>query len=265
MTANGSHSVVVTVPVHNEAPRILGTLKLLRDALDESGLEYSLAVAEDGSTDGTKEILAEAPHEVGRFISQSGATPLGRGRALRTLWGNLSADAYCFTDADLAAGTAAVLEAIRLVLSGEDVVTGSRYAHGATVNRPPLRLIASKSYNSLIRLWFRTGIRDHQCGLKVFSRHAVQVLLPVALEDSWFWDTQVLVMAKRLGVGVREIPVSWVEKKARQTSLGRLFSDVYLHGSGLLRLKGEVDRLRTTARPELLAAGAPRGTSTFLR
>ena len=54
--------------------------------------------------------------------------------------------------------------------------------------------------------------------------------------DSWFWDTEVIVLAKKMGLPIKEIPVDWVEKKGRRTPLKRLLRDVWLHGMGLLTL-----------------------------
>ena len=117
-----------------------------------------------------------------------------------------------------------------------DLVTGSRYIPGSTTNRPRLRRAASIAYNSLVRLLFHTGVHDHQCGFKSFSRQLVDCLAVEAKSDSWFWDTEVIVIAKRRGFKIKEIPIEWEEKKGRRTPLKRLLRDVWLHGTGLLTL-----------------------------
>jgi len=117
-----------------------------------------------------------------------------------------------------------------------DLVTGSRYIQGSTTNRPPLRRLTSQAYNDLVRLLFQTGVHDHQCGFKSFSRLLVERLAVEARSDSWFWDTEVIVLAKRMGFKIKEIPIHWTEKKGARTPLKRLVKDVWLHGSGLLNL-----------------------------
>ena len=57
-----------------------------------------------------------------------------------------------------------------------------------------------------------------------------------ARSDSWFWDTEVIVIAKRMGFKIKEIPIDWEEKKGSRTPLKRLLRDVWLHGTGLLTL-----------------------------
>jgi glycosyltransferase involved in cell wall biosynthesis len=245
--------VLVTLPVRDEASRLEASLFELKEALDGAGFRYRLSVAEDGSTDGTKAVLGKLPELIPGILIQEHATPLGRGKALRLLWSQVDADVYCFSDTDLAAGPGALVAAIRRVLDGEDIVVGSRYAPGADVHRPPIRDLVSKAYNGLLRFAFDETIRDHQCGLKVFSASAIRQLLPKSREDSWFWDTEMLVLAVHAGIPVCEMPVRWVEKKDRRTRLGRLANDIYLHGSGLMRLRSRLgqgqDRLPALSVP----------------
>jgi glycosyltransferase involved in cell wall biosynthesis len=241
-TGFGRPSVLVTLPIYNEAPRLQATVHQIVEAFDASKMDYQLAFAEEGSTDGTKEILADLTKGTSRLVVWTQTERRGRGFALRSLWEQCPADVYVFSDVDLATGVESVLSVTRQVLAGDPVVIGSRYVSGATVNRPPLRSAVSIAYNRLIRTMFRESIQDHQCGLKAFSRAAIEAVLPLTKEDSWFWDTEVLVVCARLGIPVSEIPVNWVETKTHRTRVKRLLKDVCLHGSGLLRLKGEIDR-----------------------
>lgn len=237
MTGGLGPRVLVTVPVFNEAPRIGKTLATLRKALRGAGLNYTLSVSEDGSTDGTKDMLALLQSEDSDLLVQTHPSKKGRGWALRTLWTGKSYDVFAFCDADLASGPEALVEAINLAISGQDIVVGSRHTTGSSVHRPPVRNIVSHAYNAALRAIFNTGILDHQCGLKVFNRTTIENILPLSLEDSWFWDTEILVIAKAVGIHVYEMPVDWVETKNGRTQLRRLLSDVYLHGTGILRLK----------------------------
>ena len=232
--------VLVTIPVHNEVHRLTESLARLDSAFRSASLDYQLSVAEDGSTDGTKDLLHQLTERWPGITIQEDLEPLGRGRALRRLWSRSQADVYCFTDADLATGPESVVTVVRKVVEGAPIVIGSRYVDGATTNRPPLRSLVSREYNRLLRFAFRQGTRDHQCGLKAFSGGAIRQLLPRTKEDSWFWDTEIVVLALLSGIPVMELPVSWVEHKGRRTPIRRLVSDIFLHGTGLLRLKSRV-------------------------
>ncbi len=247
--------VLVTIPVHNEAPRLLDSTVRLKEYLDNSKIHYRLSIAEDGSTDGTRSLFGSLRRAVPEVIISSKQSRLGRGSALKQFWSNHDADIYAFCDADLAAHPSYLATAIRLVRQGQDIVVGSRYAPGAKVHRPPLRRLVSQGYNWLVRSVFDEKIQDHQCGLKVFSRSAISRLLPLTGADSWFWDTEVLVVASALGFAIRELPVEWWERKTRRTPLLRLASDILLHGSGLLALKGDLaQRLGTRPSPTFVQA-----------
>ncbi len=229
--------VLVTIPVHNEVGRLSGTLEALDRAFRPTGWDYRLSIAEDGSTDGTKALLRHLPDRWPGILIQEEAEALGRGRALRQLWSKTPADVYCFTDADLAVGPDLLVATVQGVVNGAPIVIGSRYAPGAVTTRPPVRSIVSRGYNMLLRFSFGENIRDHQCGLKSFSAEAIQQLLPRTEEDSWFWDTEIVILAVKAGVPVVELPVEWVEHKHSRTHVRRLLSDLWIHGIGILHLK----------------------------
>ncbi|EQD53651.1 glycosyl transferase family 2, partial [mine drainage metagenome] len=166
----------------------------------------------------------------------------------RNHWKDLSYDIYAFCDADLATGPDSVISAVRLVQAGYGLVIGSRYVDGAVVRRPPARKFVSRLYNRLLRLIFQDEVYDHQCGLKAFSSGALAAVLPASTEDSWFWDTEVILIAKKLAIKTIEMPVYWREAKAQRTHLKRLLKDIFLHGTGILRLKGDLNYRTKTSR-----------------
>lgn len=262
--------VLVTVPVYNEERFIEPCVRGLRRALSTTDWDWRIAIAEDGSTDRTKEVLDALRKEFSDLIVTTNAAKLGRGLALRRLWRERSEDVFVFVDADMASGTDALLSVAAAAVDGSPVVTGSRYVRGATVHRPPVRSLVSLGYNWLSRRLFREPIRDHQCGLKAFRREALESLLPLTKEDSWFWDTEILVLAARSGFGVEELPISWTEPKTDRTKWGRLAEDVYLHGTRQLSLLGRVDstlreieRARSPEAGSVEAAPRPDRTAPF--
>ena len=240
--------VLVTVPVWNEERFIEPCVRGLRRALGSTSWDWRIAIAEDGSTDGTRAILHRLEDEFGDLIVVSNIEKLGRGLALRRLWKDRNEDVFVFVDADMASTPASVLSVAEAAVNGAPVVTGSRYVENAVVHRPPVRSLVSLGYNWLSRTLFRESIQDHQCGLKAFRREALDILLPLTKEDSWFWDTEVLVLAARSGFGVEELPIIWSEPKTERTRWRRLLEDVYLHGTRQLSLLGRVESATRIAR-----------------
>ena len=228
--------LVVTLPVYKDTKFLGATSVMLEEATKPIERDFVLLIAEDGS-DSTATV-DELKWRYSNIVHIHHPQRLGRGKALRDAWKQFQADAYVYVDVDLATDLSkfdAYSNLIRMQ-NQFDLITGSRYVAGSVTNRPRLRRAASVAYNSLVRLLFQTGVRDHQCGFKSFSRRLVDRLAVEAKSDSWFWDTEVIVLAKRMGFAVKEIPIDWTEMKGRRTPIRRLLRDVRLHGSGLLAL-----------------------------
>ena len=209
---------------------------MLEEATRAIEQNFTLLIAEDGSdSTGT---IDELKWKYPNIVHVQHGERLGRGKALREAWKTIRGSIYVYVDVDLATDLGMYDAYRNLILkqNGFDLVTGSRYIAGSTTNRPRLRRTASIAYNWLVRLLFHTGVHDHQCGFKSFSRRLVECLAVEAKSDSWFWDTEVIVIAKRKGFAIKEIPIDWEEKKGSRTPLKRLLRDVWLHGTGLLML-----------------------------
>ena len=88
---------------------------------------------------------------------------------------------------------------------------GTRLARGAHVVRGPKRELISRAYNLLLKLSLRGRFSDAQCGFKALRRESALQLLPLVEDDEWFFDTELLVTAERLGLRISEVPVDWVD------------------------------------------------------
>jgi hypothetical protein len=84
-------------------------------------------------------------------------------------------------------------------------------------------------YNDLVRLLLRSSIRDHQCGFKAFSRESLFKIIDEVDASHWFWDTEILVLATRRGLSVKEFPVVWSEGEKTEVSLLRDFIEMGLN------------------------------------
>jgi putative flippase GtrA len=77
--------------------------------------------------------------------------------------------------------------------------------------RGPKRELISRAYNLFLKLSLRGRFSDAQCGFKALRREAAQQLLPLVQDDEWFFDTELLITAERLGLRMSEVPVDWVD------------------------------------------------------
>ena len=233
---NKSLKLIVTLPVYKDTEFLEKTCDVIEKLTLATSSHFELVIAEDGSN--SSQIVSGLKKRYGNIIHLQNDRRLGRGRALREAWKKVQGDIYAYIDVDLATDLEK-LDAYKELISGQAdsaLVTGSRYVPGSFTSRPWLRRFASIAYNWAVRILFRTGIHDHQCGFKSFSRELVERLAVEATSNTWFWDTEVIVFARKFGFKVKEIPVYWNEKKGRRTPIKRLMSDVLLHGYGLVGL-----------------------------
>ncbi len=243
--------LLLVVPIYNEAGILKFKLEKLYSYLEDSGIHFHLILSVDDSGDDSVRIVeefSEVHPSVDAIVHQK---KMGRGFAVREAWALHDADFYSFIDADLSTGVDVIEKLYHAAVAGSaDVLTASRFVQGATVKRPMLRNLISHIYNFALRKIFHEKIRDHQCGFKTINSKAKEMVLYKTTENSWFWDAELLVLATRCGLSIKEFPVDWVEEKYTHTPLKRLLSDILIHGKGILRLvvKNSRDRKEEHAR-----------------
>ncbi len=204
--------VEVVIPVYNEERQLADAVTALRHYLDSSfPLTAGITIADNASTDGTWAIAAGLADEL-PGVRALHLDRKGRGRALRAAWSASTADVVAYMDVDLATGLDALFPLVAPLLSGHsDVAIGTRLAPGAHVVRGARREFISRGYNMLLRAALRSTCTDAQCGFKAMRRDAATDLLPLIEDEEWFFDTEMLVTAQRLGLRIHEVPVDWVD------------------------------------------------------
>jgi len=92
-----------------------------------------------------------------------------------------------------------------------DVAIGTRLSNGSRVVRRPKREFISRGYNLLLRATLSAHFSDAQCGFKAIRADVARQLLPLIEDNSWFFDTELLVLAEKAGLRIHEVPVDWVD------------------------------------------------------
>ncbi len=212
MPAYSAASVSVVIPVLNEAHVLEKSICRLRVFLCENVAEqWEIVVVDNGSSDGTDRVAQELARTFSdvRFLQ----LPLrGRGRALRTAWLQSTCDVMCYMDVDLSTELKHLPELIHAVLrEGYDVATGSRLMLSSHTRRSFKREFISRAYNLLVKVVLFTKFSDAQCGFKAISREVAERVVPDVEDQSWFFDTELLVLSEKYGFRIKDIPVAWIE------------------------------------------------------
>ncbi|MDQ1686182.1 MAG: hypothetical protein QOC82_2919 [Frankiaceae bacterium] len=204
--------VELVIPVHNERVVLAANVAQVHAFLTEHvEFSWSIVIAENASTDGTSAIADELAQQFAGVRVTHLVEP-GRGRALRDAWSASDATVVAYMDVDLSTDLEGFPRLVAPVLGGEtDFAIGSRLVPGAKTVRGPKREFISRAYNAVLHATLRTGFADAQCGFKAARGDLARTLLPYVVDDGWFFDTELLVLAERLGLRVREVPVTWVD------------------------------------------------------
>ena len=206
--------VDVVIPVLNEERALPVCVDTLLQFLgDSSPYPFRIVIADNGSTDRTPEIAELLSQEHWPRVAWSRLEIRGRGRALRKAWLESDADILTYMDVDLSTDLAAFPPMVRAIgEEGFDLAVGSRLMKGASVSKRTLkREITSRSYNTIIKAAFFTRFSDAQCGFKAISSRAAQALIPKVLDQGWFFDSELLILAEKGGYRIKDIPVRWVD------------------------------------------------------
>ena len=201
----------VVIPVHNEERSLPIAIQRLTAVLDRLPWTWQVTIADNASTDSTPLVARQLVREYDgvRLVS---LVEKGRGRALKQVWSASAAEVLVYMDVDLSTDLNALLPLVAPVLSGHsDIAIGSRLHRGSRVVRGPKRELVSRSYNAILRSTLRARFSDAQCGFKAIRRSVATELLPLVEDSTWFFDTELLVLAERAGLRIHEVPVDWVD------------------------------------------------------
>lgn len=197
------------IPAHNEEARLPGTLQQVLDFLSTQPYQSEVLVVENASHDRTLQVAEEFAQRY-PWLRVLQCPQRGKGFAVRQ--GMLAARGeYRFMcDADLAMPASEIGRFLPAPLTGVDIAIASREAPGAIRYHEPLyRHMIGRAYNFLTRLWLLPGLQDTQCGYKCFRGAVVDELFSRQTLGGWSFDVEILFIARRRGLRIVEVPISW--------------------------------------------------------
>jgi dolichyl-phosphate beta-glucosyltransferase len=201
----------MVIPAYNEARRLPPTLARLRDYLEAGPDTYEVLVVDDGSTDDTVSVARAVAREWPKLEVLTLPQNQGKGAAVREGMLHARGALRAFSDADLSTPIEE-LPRLRSHLGGAcHVAIASRDAPGSDiqVHQPRWREFMGRTYNRILRLLVLPGIRDTQCGFKLFTSEAAEACFAPLETFRFGFDAEVLVRAHRRGWEIAEVPVQW--------------------------------------------------------
>ena len=210
--------ISIVIPVYNEAGIVRAAAEELCRKLDELRWDYEILFAENGSRDGTVDILAELAAREPRIRFLHEPEP-NYGRALKRGILEARGEQVICDEIDLC-DVGFYQRALPMLAEGADLVVGSKAMRGADDQRPFIRRLATRVITVMLRL--ATGFRGTDThGLKAFRRERLTEVVAACMVDRDLFASELVIRAQRMGRTVREIPITLHEKRPPSTHLFR--------------------------------------------
>lgn len=223
----------VIVPAYNEERRLPPTLINMIDFFDGRGISYEIIVVDDGSKDGTSEIVRKFERVRDQVRSIQLPRNYGKGHAVRLGVLNSRGKRILFADAD---GATPIEEFVRLdetLNRGASVAIGSRaLASSETkVSTSFHRRLLGRIFNRCVNTILLPSITDTQCGFKMFTRPVALFLFKNQRSDRFSFDVELLYIAKKAGIPISEVAINWNNIPGSKVNLVfdslKMFRDVF--------------------------------------
>lgn len=222
----------IIIPAYNEEKRIGKTLEEYTKFFKEKfGKDFEVIVILNGCKDNTLSIVKKYDIKF-KDIKEA----IGKGGAVIEGFKIAKGDFIGFVDADNATPSRAFYELYKNI-NGNDGIIASRWIKGARIGKkqPLSRRFASRVFNILVRALFRIGVRDTQCGAKLFRKDAIKKIVDKLGITKWGFDIDLLHLMKRNGFKVIETPTEWNEPGDSHLNVKKTSVEMFL-SVGRLRL-----------------------------
>lgn len=227
------------LPCYNEAEHFERSVERIITVLKKTGKKWEILFIDDTSTDQT-------PILINNLLKKPSSIPLyaiyhksnqGRGTTVAQGITKARADIVGYIDIDCEIDPKYIPAFVSQIEQGADVVSAWR-SYPFNWFRL-LRYVASKLYVVIERVFLGVNFPDTEAGYKFFRRKKILPVLPTIFANHWFWDTEIMVRAKRAGLTIEFVPAVFL-RRSDKTSTVRLFPDTIAYINDLWRLRKEL-------------------------
>jgi len=216
----------IVVPVYNQERNVSAALSRIKRVLDSTGLSYEIVVVDDGSRDGTLDVLRREEKADGRVRVFSYSRNMGKGYAVKTGIIQSQGDLVMFTDGDLDISPYIIVEYIK-ELENYDLVIASKRHPFSKVNAPLSRRFLSRVFNILVRALTGIKLKDTQSGLKAGKGSILRTFFRMMYVKRYAFDVELLTIATALNLNIKEMPIEInLDSRFKLKEIAKMFLDV---------------------------------------
>jgi len=202
--------ISIIIPAYNEENRIKITLFSIEKYFHNKNFE--IIVINDGSSDNTLELLNTLKDKLPNLELITYKKNRGKGYAVKKGIENAQGQYILFLDADNSTPIEEFEKLMTEIKKGFDIAIGSRYLEDSDIKikQSILRILIGRLGNLLIQSLLIKGIKDTQCGFKLFKNLVAKQIFAKQTIDGWGFDMEILAIAQILKYKIKEIPISWL-------------------------------------------------------
>jgi glycosyltransferase AglD len=223
------------LPCYNESSVFNGSVSWIMHTLERSGLSYEIIFVDDCGSDNTRELITKTCKKFPPCRAIYHEVNTGRGRTVNDGFMLAKGEVVGYIDIDCEVSPVYIPDMVDIILEKKsDVVIGKRI-YRTSISALP-REVFSLGYQWLSNVLIHTDGLDTESGYKFFRRAKVLPLLSKATHPHWFWDTEIMVFAKRAGLNIVEVPVLFLRRFDKQSSV-RVWRDIGDYLINLLKFR----------------------------
>lgn len=210
----------IVIPAYNEAARLPATLDTIVDYVKSLEQQIEIIIIDDGSNDGMSKAVEDNNITGFNIRILRNKKNRGKGASIRRGMAAAKGNMILFSDADLSTPIEEYEKLAVAIKQGADIAIASRDLPESRVSPPqPLyRELMGKTFNHLVQWIVLPGIRDTQCGFKLFRRDIARKIFARLSIQRFGFDVEALYIGKYLGANIREIPVNWHDVSGSKVS-----------------------------------------------
>jgi uncharacterized UPF0146 family protein len=209
--------VLICLPIKDEEKLLKKNVEILLNYLKKNSwpFSYYLLLMVNGSSDNSDKIAKKLENKYKNEVKYLEIKKAGKGRAIKYCFDKfLDKDILIYMDVDLAVSLKYLNDLVEPIINKEaKLVIGSRLLKDSKTKRSVYRNFTSRFYNLFTKFFFKHNLSDFQCGFKAIDKNTYKILRPQLKNNSWFFDTEWIILSLHNNFKVKEIPVDWQDNR----------------------------------------------------
>jgi len=209
---NQNYFLTIVIPAYKEEKRLHKIFEAILEYEKTHDFLIEVIIVVDGSPDSTGEVAKEWREKIPNLHVVDRKENKGKGYTVKEGVKHADGKYILFTDAD---NSTPLRQLDKLLKYAEiyPVIIGSRYCEDGKLARPQpfTRWFGGRVMNAIIQLLAVRGIKDTQCGFKLFERNAAREIFERQTFDRFSFDIELLAIARKLGFKIKEVGITWYD------------------------------------------------------